>query len=206
MLVKENLPEARLETISKQITGMLAGLLDKRASQPNSMQLRESFAIWTLNLRDLTDNPPKDAGLPALETGYWHHQILFDGKPKAHARSEVFPKRPARVREVAISPLAKKIDDAIEFVESPERDWASSDVVHVQLLALPSLLIYTFRLVEPKKVYLIDAFPEFISLKQGRLFDEGSFLASLYSDLQLQQKKHNVREKQTSTVRPPRRN
>jgi hypothetical protein len=172
---------------------MLAGLLYGRSPQPSSIELRESFAMWSLNLTNLTHDPPKQASLPVLETGFWHHQILLDGEPKAYARSKVLPKKPSNVVEVAISPLARRIDEAIDWVESPERAWASSDLIHVQLLAIESLLIYALRLVEPKKVYIIDAFPEFINLPPGQLLDERAFLGALYTDLRSQEEKYGDR-------------
>lgn len=190
MLVKTVLPTDTFKQIVNEIGSMMAGLLDKRSPRPDSVEIRESFEMWTLNLENLKDRPPNEQSLPVVKTGYWHHQILFDRQPRAHALSKVLVEEPACVLEVAISPLAKKIDDAIEWVENPERDWATSDLVHVQLLALPSLLIYTFRLVEPKKVYVINAFPGFVNLQPGQLLDEVGFLAVLYSDLRSQEENY----------------
>ena len=195
MIVKDTLPDETFEAIMDQIGRLLPRLLEQQKPMPERVELRESFGVWTLRSKDIESGTHPGASFHAREAGYWHHQILFDGRVQAWAESDVSPTEAPRVREVTISPLAKKIDDAIEWVESPERDWVTSDLVHVQLLALPSLLIYTFRLVEPRKVYVIDAFPEFVGLRPGQLLDEGAFLQALYIGIQSQEEKYGDRSR-----------
>jgi len=189
MTVKDDLPDQVLDSISHQIGMLLPGLLQRQPAPPVSVALAESFEVWTLDLPKAVD-ALEPLAFPVRKARYWHHQVLFDGEVKAHAKSQMSPSQQARVLQVSISPLAKKIDAAIEWVESPEREWATSDLVHVQLLAVESLLIYTFRLVEPKKVYVIDAFPGFVNLQPGQLLDEVGFLAALYSDLRSQKENY----------------
>jgi len=200
MIVKDTLPTDFKKTIKQQIGYMLPGLLHQHSGRPKSVELRESFLTWTLDLNTLlqqaldlkTLRARMSAGsfLPAQETGVWHHQILFDGEPRAWAESEVLASGKARVREVSISPLAKKIDDAIEWVESPAREWAKSASVHVRLLSLPSLLMHTFWLLEPRNVYVIGALPKFVNLVERQLFDEAAFIQALYADLLSREKRN----------------
>lgn len=176
MADKETLPDLVLRDISSQISNLLPGLIQQQPSPPESMDLRESFAVWTLDLAAPSEMR-QDSAFPARETGSWHHQILFDGTPAAHAESVITCDGELRVAEVSISPLAGIVDKAIDWAESLE------GAVTVRLLALPALLIYTFWLVERKQIYIIDAFPEFVDLQPGSLLSEQDFVSVLYSNL-----------------------
>jgi hypothetical protein len=199
MIVKETLPKEVKETIKEQIGYMLPGLFHQQSDRPVSVQLRESFLTWTLDLNALVQQTldfktlvaqmRQGLSLPAQQAGVWHHQILFNGEPRAWAESEVSASGQPRVREVSISPLAKKIDDAIEWVESPAREWAKSPSLHVRLLSLPSLLIHTFWLLEPRNVYVIGALPKFVNLLERQLLDEAAFLEALYANLLSREKR-----------------
>jgi hypothetical protein len=201
MIVKKELPEDQLEAVSSQIATMLAELLYHREPKPSKVELRESFAMFTLdvgnlmadiaegNLRNLIAHIAKGTVFPVLETNHWHHQILFDGKPSAHARSEIPPGKPPRVVEVAISPLASKIDAAIEGLENAEDQWPEFELVHVQFLAFEPLLIHTFRLLELKKLYIIDAFAELVKLQDGHLIEESDFLTILNAGVQFMEER-----------------
>jgi hypothetical protein len=179
MAFKEKLPNDLLSDISNQISDFLPGLYEPPSRQPKLVEMRESFAVWTLDLPASPKRTAPDQEFPAYDTGYWHHQILFDGKAAGHAESEMTESRSLSLHEVSISPLAKKIDDAIEWAEKKVKQ-----PVLLRLLALPSLLIYTFWLVDLHKIYIIDAFPDFIHLQTGKLLSEKKFLSLLYKDLE----------------------
>lgn len=197
MLVKRELQKDQLDIVDSQVATMLAELLYHREPKPKEVQLRESFAMYALdasnlmtgiaevNLRKLITHIAQGDILPIVETNYWYHQILFDGEPSAHARSEMLPGKPPRVVEVAISPLAKKMNAAIERLEKAQRQWSGFDAVQVQFLAIEPLLIYTFRLLEIKKLYIIDAFAEFVHLQPGQWIAESDFLPILNAGMQI---------------------
>lgn len=176
-------PPEILKNVLKQIGALIPGLLEDRAPATKTVNLRESFAAWEIPLYGVEESLAPKAQFPAREAGYWHHQLMLDEEVAAHAESE--PRlRPRRVRRVTISPLAKKIDDAITWVDRHEGELEKDfPNVSVRFLAIPSILIYAFWLVEPKKVYVIDAFSAFKSLKAGQLLDEKEFLKRMIRDL-----------------------
>lgn len=178
MAVKKSLPDATLKVIADQISNMLPGLCQQESIPPKLVELRESFAIWTLNLATVMESSPVLKPLPAHKTRFWHHQILFDGEAKAYAESEVSDSQLVSVRETSISPLPGKIEQAIEWVESYDKE-----STELRLLVLTSFLIYAFWLVERHQIYIIDAFPEFADFRDRRLFSEKEFLSSLQTGI-----------------------
>jgi hypothetical protein len=178
MADKQTLPDNVLKNISNQIGDLLPGLIQQLSTPPKTVELRESFAVWTLDLFVQKTEMRSNSQFPARETGGWHHQILFDGAAAAHAESIMLDSGELRVGEVSISPLAKKVDEAIDWAESLHGSMT------VRLLELPSLLIYTFWLVESQQIYIIDSFPTFVDLKPGSLLSERDFESFLFSNLQ----------------------
>jgi hypothetical protein len=189
MTGKEELPREARKSISEQIERLLSGVLKQQSPAPKSVELGESFSIWTLDVGNLDERSLSASAFHPRRTGLWHHQIFFDGEPKGWAESEMRSGQPVRVLEVSLGPIAKKIDDAIDWIEKHEVDWAVSNSSTVRFLAIKQLLIYTFWLFEPRKIYLIDIFPEFQRLTPGRLVDEDSFVALLAEDLRVREER-----------------
>lgn len=180
MANKETLPDDLRDTVCLQIGDLLPGLYLKQSPAPKAVQLRESFTVWALDLSAPAESVASNLSFPAREAHYWHHQILFDGKAEAYAESVLLDSGSLRVAEVSISPLAQKIDAAIDWVERQV-----DDSVLVRFLALPAFLLYTFWLVDRQQIYIIDAFPELVHLKPGQLLHEDEFLAVLRADIRV---------------------
>lgn len=161
MLYKEILAETMLDEVSDQIADFLPSLYWELDPQPRNIEMRQSFPVWALNIKELLKQPePTNIAFLVSFTGYWHHQIWFDEIPGAHARSRSISLDVQQVTSVSISPLAAKIDAAMLWADRSVRE---NNLV--RLLSLPSYLVSAFWLVESEQVYIIEALPSFTKLQ-----------------------------------------
>ena len=103
---------------------------------PPSYTIGESFEVWTF-ARGMTkeyDAGNRDLSALCRPSGIWHHQLKVDQVPKGFARSK--PLGPTAeswsVREIFWSPLAKRIDEAIDWI-----DGHAPEEVEARLLSAP---------------------------------------------------------------------
>lgn len=148
-----------------------AGVLQKK------MELMESFAVWSLGA-DAVTKSGVDLSQLAQQTGRWHHQINIDGKAEAFARSMSLGPDAASwsVREMFESEIAKKIDDAIEWVDQN----VEGDPL-VRLLVIPAYHVHAFWLKEgdASQVLVVDMPQGFTQLQSGTLYSSAEFLEAL---------------------------
>src|SRR5438270_4194137 len=84
-------------------------------SQP--VQLAEHFAVWMIGLDNLS-RVQKDIGELAVQTGLWHHQVRVGGKATVFARSRPLGPSDWSIEDVTKSPIAEKIDSAVDWIDS----------------------------------------------------------------------------------------
>lgn len=167
--------------------------------EPEPAELVETFAVWTLDARALAPvsgrgaakkSGAKKSGAKgnslrafARPTGRWHHQIKVGGRAAAFARSSGprLKLDSASLRGLFVSPLARKIEAAIDWIdenEPEERDGVRDPVV--RLLVVPSHQLHAFWLFDEREgtseVFVVDAPPRLDATGRGGLIDEREFL------------------------------
>ena len=165
-------------------------------------ELVETFAVWTLDARSLS--PPRGRGAAkksgakksvakgdslralARPTGRWHHQIKVGGRAAAFARSSGARLKldSASLRGLFVSPLARKVEAAIDWIDENEpedRDGVRDPVV--RLLVVPPYQLHAFWLLDEREgtseVFVVDAPPRLDAPGRARLIDEREFLELL---------------------------
>jgi hypothetical protein len=117
-------------------------LMTEEGEITHEVDLGESFEVWTLPAEAL-DEFENDLDLPqiARSTGYWHHQIRSDKKALSFARSKPLGSDPESwsLRELFVSPLAEKVERAIDWIE----EMAPEDV-EVRYLSVPQFQVEAF--------------------------------------------------------------
>jgi len=100
-----------------------------------SYTIAESFEVWTFAAGMTKEY---DAGNRQLSTlvrpsGVWHHQLKIDGSPKGFARSKPLGPNPQdwSLREIFWSPLAKSIDEAIDWIDDKVPDGVEARMLSV---------------------------------------------------------------------------
>lgn len=169
------------------------------ATEAWSAELVETFAVWTLDARALTRGrgAAKKSGAKksaaksdrlsahARATGRWHHQIRVGGIAAAFARSSgaKLELDSASPSGLFVSPLAGKVEEAIDWIDENEpegRDGARDPVV--RLLVVPSHQLHAFWLLDEgegtSEALVIDA-PARFGAPARRLLGEGEFLELL---------------------------
>jgi hypothetical protein len=164
--------------LSKQIAEFLPGTKLQMKSKLDKAELGESFKIWTLDTKRLLQGNEADSLEDlAHDTNRWHHQVFLNDTAQACAESRIVDNK-AQVYQLSLSPLAAKIESAIDLLDNaPDQ---------VRFLTASPLLLFAFWLVESRKVYLLDASESFSRLKshRERVFPEVDFINLLREDLQ----------------------
>jgi hypothetical protein len=171
------LPAKVLDTIAGELGSQFVPLLGLKGPGAGKVEIKESFAVRLLG-RDAVTKANTDIGKLAVSTGQWHHQVRYDSQPKAFARS--MPTGPAdtdwQVTSLFESDIAKRIDEAIEWVDANVKD----DPL-VRLLICPAYYVHAFWLLrEGKSQLLVVDMPRgFEHLKRLTLYSSKEFLERL---------------------------
>lgn len=173
----DNLPKDVIDAVAAQIGANAGRAFGPNMLQAKSVELTESFAIWALGADAITKSGT-DLSLLAHQTGRWHHQIKLDGKPELFARSMPLGPEAANwsVREMFASSVAKKIDDAIDWVD---RNVKIDPLV--RLLIVPAYHLHAFWLKEGEgsQVLVVDMPQTYTKLQGARLYTAKEFLDTL---------------------------
>ena len=118
---------------------------------PPSFEMSETFVVCTLSLDRLEEGQRTGVDLfyLAQETGRWHHQIVCNGRPAGFARTTSENVAGMDVCQLYVSPLARHIDDAIDWLDEFEKknpDYAAFNPL-VRLLFIPSYQTHAFWLI-----------------------------------------------------------
>jgi hypothetical protein len=171
------LPSDVIDAVAAQIGAQAGKSLGAAVLQSKAMELTESFSIWALGA-DAVTKSDVDLSQLAEQTGRWHHQIKLNGRAESFARSMPLGPDAASwmVRELFESEIAKKIDDAIEWIDQNVK----GDPV-VRLLIVPAYHLHAFWLKEgdASKVLIVDMPPGLTRLQYGKLYTSKEFLDAL---------------------------
>jgi hypothetical protein len=208
----EKVPKAALAAVVGQINQRIAGvarnLLNEKAdpnllslessisprseAQPvvQKIDLGETFAVWVLAPEQIYSGARQGEDLVKLaaDTGHWHHQIRFEGKGMAYARSmrgdENEGNESWRLCELGVSVLAEEIQAAAEW-----SDANMSDDYVMRLLMVPSRQVRAFWFIDEAKqtssVYIITAPPYFKKLRKKTRMSSSEFLTALASEREI---------------------
>lgn len=177
----ESLPDDVLRAVAEQIGTLLPGVFAADSLPVGRVRIGETFEVWVLEPDAITEATNQLRRL-ATPTGRWHHQVSLDGVMRSFARSTPLGVKADswRVTEVFESELARKIDDAIDWVD---RNITDDPLVH--LLIIPAYQTQAFWLLRDAgddQVLVLDRPPEFTHLHTDRLLSQGEFLKALRSE------------------------
>lgn len=181
MIQADTLPDQTLAKIADQIRSHIVKLhVDEPSlAQAQSVALAETFSIWTI--RKGFANLERTAEALFEPIGYWH-QLVFDGRAAAYARSTVSPEGALDLTGLGISPLVQKIDAAI--------DWLDTNVTRsysVRMVIIPFAHLHCFWLKrDPDQFLPIDPLEleEPLQLRAGELVGIDAFVAAITRSLQ----------------------
>jgi hypothetical protein len=167
----QQLPEKVLEAIAEQIGMRLSESAERAIASGEPLELGESFPIWMIGLSSLMEEAIEAS---AVHTGYWHHQIRHGQRVAEFAKSRPLGPGTAdwRVEEVVESPIAEKVDRAIQWID---------DTVHedepVRLLVIPAYFVHAFWIGRgwDSRLLLIDAPHSLGDLGHDRLYSWPEF-------------------------------
>ena len=171
------LPSDVIDIVAAQIGAEAGKSLGAAVLQKKAIELTESFSVWMLGA-DAVMKSDTDLSQLAEQTGRWHHQIKLDGKAESFARS--MPLGPDAtswtLREHFESEIAKKIDDAIEWIDQNVK----GDPV-VRLLIVPAYHLHAFWLKEEQtsNILIVDMPQGLTKLQYGKLYTSKGFLEAL---------------------------
>lgn len=173
------LPKSVLEHIASQIGERLTNAAQHALSQNKGLALSESFPVWLLGL-DATANSDAELSALARATGYWHHQIRHGGDAVEFAKSRPIGPNTAdwQIEEIVTSPVAKRIDDALEWIEANVKGDGE-----VRLLVVPAFFIHALWLsVGASDAIVIADMPRADDgLQYERIYNANDFLRLLGS-------------------------
>jgi hypothetical protein len=148
-----------------------------------NLRLAETLEIWTVIL-DKAKVESIDISQVAVSTGRLHHQLRVNGKATAFARtaykagevqesnSDIF------LSELSVSRVAENIDHALHWIEQNV-----NEDLFVRLLIIPGYYIHALWMLDEydstNKVLIVDAPPEYKTLKLYHLYDSSEFLELL---------------------------
>lgn len=188
-----NIDDRALNAIVQQAGRLIGALTDSNLLALSPIELRETFDVWMLRLDTIAYGAAYNIELTKLATdiGRYHHQITFAGLAEAFARSSlpVTPQGSPTLEELFVSPLAKRIDEAIEWI-----DQTVTDDPLVRLLVVPSHYLSALWLAYstgPSRVLIVDVggapsidFEHILNgLKANQLHDSSAFLQALSNTL-----------------------
>lgn len=150
--------------------------------------LAEGFEVWTFTpgMTDEYEDGNRHLSDLVRPSGIWHHQIRINGSPECFARSKPLGSTAQSwsVREVFRSPLAKDVDEAIDWIDSHV-----PDEVEARLLSVPFQQTEAFWFVTKPNSTLADEWNDkllilmaprrFSQLKPGTLVNSSTFLEAM---------------------------
>jgi hypothetical protein len=121
----DRISDAALDDVAQEVGKRLPRLLGSALPPTTAVTITASFAVWNLSSDRVEAGVSDDLDALAARTGRVHHQIAVDGQPLLYARS-VLDHDTRTVEEVTVSPTAKRIDAAIDWIDAnvPEDDLA----------------------------------------------------------------------------------
>lgn len=144
-----------------------------------AVTITSSLRVWKLSSAEVADLTLDELGRMAVDTGRTHHQVAVGGEPTAYARS-VVQNGETVVEQVTVSPTAKDIETAIQFVDA---EVAEDDLA--RLLEAPAYDVRVIWLVDKAgtgRVVVAQASFRLPDLQPPpRLISEKEFLAQLRS-------------------------
>lgn len=165
------LPAEVLDFVAKQIGTRLSERATRAIKSGEPIEIGESFPIWMVGVSSLNEESLEES---AFHTGYWHHQIRHGDRVLEFAKSR--PLGPSaddwRLEEVVESPIAERIDRAIQWIDDTVREDEP-----VRLLVIPAYFVHAFWIGRDwyTRILLIDR-PESLSgLEHDRLYSWPEF-------------------------------
>lgn len=144
------------------------------------IDLGETFAVWMLGGAAINRGVRSREDLMTLakDTGSWHHQIRFDHKGMAYARSMALKDKARTLCELSVSALAEEIQRATDW-----SDQNVSDEYLMRLLLVPSRQVRAFWFIDQanrrSQVYVTNAPARIKKLKKHVLLSSEEFLEAL---------------------------
>lgn len=175
-----------LHGVTEQLGEHLHHLGDPDLLKAKSVELCETFEMWKLGAKALASGAQSGSDLAQLArpTRNLHHQIKHDGEAKSFASSAGDSKN-RTLAGWTISPLAKKIDQAVRWIDHQVE--IGGDPL-VRLLVVPSYHVHAFWLVgeagSEDRAVVIDAPAQYKGLPRMKLLTSREFLAALVSERQ----------------------
>jgi hypothetical protein len=187
---------AHTDPISEECLNVLAADIGKHigsvipsSNHPHRIQMAENLRVCLLTAEEVTSaaSTGKDLRMVAQETNRFHHQIRFDERAVAYARS-IQTTTPQgglawSVREVAVTHLAENIDTALLFVEPRLLEESTL----VRLLVVPAYRVHALWLINQShrdQVVLADT-PSHSGLRAFEIMESTEFLAALSKENQV---------------------
>jgi hypothetical protein len=188
---------AHTDPISDQCLNVLAADIGQHigsalppSNRPQQIQLAENLRVCFLTAEEVTSaaNTGKDLRMVAQETNRFHHQIRFDSRAVAYARSVQTTTPQGKltwsVREFAVAPLAEDIEQALLIAEPRLLEESTL----VRLLAVPAYGVHALWLINQRhrdQVVLVDTPSRFRWLTAFQIVESPEFLAALSKETQV---------------------
>lgn len=155
MLKTDDFPAEHLQTLTKQINNWLGDMIrtgqlrmdrvtgSQSAATADSFELGEQFLMAFLDDKQIRDVNSVDRDLSDLvkPTGRRHHQLKYNKKALAYARSLV--EKEETLCQLFATKLAPKIQDAIEWLDEREDEFAGA-TWRVRLVTVPTYHTHAF--------------------------------------------------------------
>lgn len=158
MLKSDDFPLEYLKTLTEQINNWLGDMLrsgqlrldrllgSKSAATADSFELGEQFLMAVLNDKEIRDvnSINRDLGDLVKLTGRRHHQLKFEKKALAYARSLV--EKQETLCQLFATKLAPKIQEAIEWLDANENQFPEFAEAswRVRLVTIPTFHTHAF--------------------------------------------------------------
>lgn len=181
----DSLPGDVLTSIANQLGDRMTTMSGPQFLSGSPVELTETFSVWALGADAVGEAAQSNADIQlfATPTGRWHHQVMFGSSAEAFARSTPLGIEPGSwsLREFFISPLADKIDKAVEWV-----DQNIVDDPLVRLLTVPAYQVLALWLTRDgiigSQVLVVDAPIQYSTLQPCALLSSKEFIDRLLSE------------------------
>ena len=158
------------------------------SGETESVDLAETFDVWMLGAKKLAAGVKagQDLAQLAKPTHHLHHQVKQSGAALCSATSSTKAALAPQVSGMALSPLAEKIDRAIDWLDHHS---GLEDDPLVRLLVIPAYQVNAFWLVDEagseSRVVVIDAPAQFKHLPLLKVMSSRKFIAALLKEKQI---------------------
>jgi len=180
-----NISDSTKRNLAKQVGEQLS-ILAPEIVKDKAVSLTDDFAVWTLRQKSLEqvaegfDKVPTHLAGLAEQTNRWHHQIIADGNPIAFARSIPATHGLRTVTDLVLSPIAKHIEEAIDWIE----ETVEGEPEDARLLPIPAFYLHTLWLVEKERdgtdhVVIADVPKQIKQFKQKSYLGTAQFFESV---------------------------